>query len=206
MNDVTKHPRGAPSDSGILALMLLIHWRWLLIVPLAWTAAACAPRSSPFEVRPRVLATTMPAARSAAEMSALLAPRELGAAEYYMGDRLGLNLRLTLLAGGTYALTWHGCQGLYGVAVGRWRAEEDRLWLEPLEMRGRLVGEPLGALRIRMLTGGVGINPWSSAGVSISSWSSGGAAVLIPEDQMEAFVREGVREDTCFRPSRLMDF
>lgn len=183
--------------------MLLIRCRGLWVVLLACTASACAPRSGPVEVRPRVLATTMPVARSAAEMSALLAPGDLGAAEYYMGDHLGLNLNLTLLAGGTYALTWHGCEGLYGAAIGRWRVEGgegaegaggDRLRLEPLEMRGRLAAQPLGALRIRMLTGGVGINPWRSAG----------AAVLIPEDQMEPFGREGVREHTCFRPSRLM--
>jgi len=145
----------------------------------------------------------MPAARSAGELSALLAPGDLGAAEYYMGDHLGFNLRLTLLAGGTYALTWHGCQGLYGAAIGRWRAEGDRLWLEPLDARGRLVAERLGALRIRMLTGGAGLGGWSSGGVGISRWS--GAAVLVPEDQMEAFGREGVREHTCFRPQRLMD-
>src|SRR3954466_1875845 len=89
-------------------------------------ADAAAPRPTPASL------TVAPSDSSGDQVAALLAPGPAGAGEVYMGDHLGMNLTLTLLDGGGYSLTWHGCEGLYGAAVGRWRVAGARVLLEPM--------------------------------------------------------------------------
>lgn len=47
------------------------------------------------------------------------APANEWSAEYYDGDGLGANIRITLDADAGVAATWHGCLGMYGANVGK---------------------------------------------------------------------------------------
>jgi hypothetical protein len=106
--------------------------------------------------------------------------------EYYMGDHLGKNLTLTLLPTQSYFLTWHGCEGLYGAAIGKWRIQSDHLVLEPIDQTGWLAEHSLTLLQIRLVN-----NTYPA---------------LIPEADMPNFLKDGVEDGTCFRPVDLIDW
>lgn len=132
-------------------------------------------------------ATTLPAGQTPAEIADLLVHPVTRVGGYYMGDRLGMNIDLTLLAGGGYSMNWSGCQGLYGAAVGRWGLEDNRLLLEPSDQQGTLAEKPIRVLHIRLL----------------ADHSYPPNIILIPDDGMATFLQEGIRSDTCFLPRGL---
>jgi hypothetical protein len=154
------------------------------------TLIGCAHRSEegPREVIVPASATTAPAGRTQAQVIKMLTGDRSIAREYYMGDHLGTNLHLLLLAGGGYSLQWTGCQGLYGAATGQWRLEGDHVVLRPGDEQGRSAEYPLRKLHIRVMPG-TRFPP---------------DVALVPEAELSTFTTEGVRDWTCFRPSDIV--
>jgi hypothetical protein len=106
-------------------------------------------------------------------------------AEYYKGDGLGMNLCLSLMAGGHYTLTWNGCTGLYGMAVGQWRKEGSRLMLSPEEERDSLARLPIRSLEVHYLKSKV---------------------LFVADEDRERFEKDGPNRLNCFRDFRTIDF
>jgi hypothetical protein len=128
-------------------------------------------------------ATSAPGHLSDAELkNSLIQFKSRGSHEFYMGDHLMMNLKLTLLAGNGYSLTWHGCQGLYGASVGKWTVSEGRVILEPYDEQGSLAETSIRVLHVRQ----------------VPSYSFPDFA-LIPQEHLAAFEKEGVQHHTCFR-------
>ena len=136
--------------------------------------------------------TTRPTGLTPAQVKSILVAPLSGSTEYYMGDHLSMNLRLLLTAGGTYSVTWHGCEGLDGAAVGKWQLVDDRIVLEPVDAQGSLKKYPLRILHIRMLDG-------------TPEQPGFPAFALVPSRDLPTFMKEGVRDFTCFRPYHLTD-
>jgi len=125
-------------------------------------------------------------------VKAMLIEPVTGSADYYMGNHLSMNLRLLLTAGGTYSVTWHGCEGLDGAAVGTWKLVDDRLVLEPVDSQGIFKHHPIRILHIRVLEGKL-------------EQAAFPALALVPSQDLPTFLKEGVSDFTCFRPYQLTD-
>jgi hypothetical protein len=102
-----------------------------------------------------------------------------GFIEYYKGDGLGSNYTLYLMERGHYMLTSRGCEGCYGVAVGRWKIEGGQLLLAPEEQQGA----------------GVGLRKLNLMSADPAN------AIYVTDADLERFGREGPRRDNCFRRS-----
>jgi hypothetical protein len=163
--------------------------RLIVVVVAVGSAIGCARTASSTPRAEAIVpasATTAPSGRSPAQLAALLTGG--GAREYFMGDHLGMNRQLLLLAGGGYSLKWTGCEGLYGAAVGEWRVENGVLLLVPADEQGRAAEHPLHKLHVRMMPG--------------TRYPADVA--LVPDEALSTFTSEGVEDWTCFRPSEIV--
>lgn len=149
---------------------------------------AHAPKEPPPQPILPASSTTAPTGKSQAQLAALLIGGVSPAREYYMGDHLGMNRQLLLLAGGGYSLKWTGCQGLYGAATGEWRTDGAVLLLVPSDEQGRAAEHPLRKLHLRLM-------PGTHYPPDIA---------LVPDEALTTFTSEGVQDWTCFRPSDIV--
>ncbi|RPI59451.1 MAG: hypothetical protein EHM48_08860, partial [Planctomycetaceae bacterium] len=105
------------------------------------------------------------------------------AGEYYHGDGLGMNLSLILLSKGGYSLTWRGCQGLNGTAVGTWKFADGELFLTPTEEEGTLKEHPIRHMDVLLFKG---------------------SYIFVRDSEREVFLQQGPRKTTCYMPTAFL--
>lgn len=113
--------------------------------------------------------------KSRVEVREAVPPSKL-VGQYSTGDRLGYNLDLDLRADGSFNVTWRGCLGVYGTAVGTWIIEPDGVALTSARADGLLAKRPLGRLFVASL---------------------GGFYLLVDESFYDLFVKQGPSHETC---------
>jgi hypothetical protein len=156
---------------------------------LSIVGCARTPKEPAAEVVVPASATTAPTGRSQAQLIALLVGGvDSPAREYFMGDHLGMNRELLLLAGGGYSLKWTGFEGLDGAAIGEWRVEGAVLQLIASDEQGRAAEHPLRTLHLRVV-------PGTGSPVDVA---------LVPDEALSTFTSEGVQDWTCFRASEIV--
>jgi hypothetical protein len=153
-----------------------------LIMPAAvfslWLVAGCV--ESRVETKPLEPALT-PASYDKMKNAAQSGGKPLELAGYYFLTEVCRSHSLILLPKGHYSLTWHGCQGLYGTAVGTWRLAGCELFLDPAEEEGMWKDRPVRHLDILLYEG---------------------IHILVWDADKEAFLRDGPGMRTCFAPAR----
>jgi hypothetical protein len=133
-------------------------------------------------------ATTLPAMQPT-ELGAMLTRGPVGVKNYLMWGYGSGSMTLTLFPRGHYTLTFWD-SGLCGAAVGEWRAAEATVSLEPAEEQGAAAERPIRVLHVRII-------PASSSGLIPQQF------LLIPQENLAAFERDGAHEENCFQGSAL---
>jgi hypothetical protein len=71
------------------------------------------------------------------------------AGPYYMGDHLGINIRIGLALDRSYRATWYGCLGLYGESAGLWSFSDSLLVLKAICRREAMADFPDSLIILR---------------------------------------------------------
>ncbi|MFO0812349.1 MAG: hypothetical protein U0796_03970 [Gemmatales bacterium] len=67
---------------------------------------------------------------------------------YYVGNGLGMNLYLSLLASGQFTCKWTGCIGDYGSSSGTWKIQPNGIVLNAQKAEGLLEDRPITQLNV----------------------------------------------------------
>lgn len=68
--------------------------------------------------------------------------------DYYMGDGLGVNQRLTLKPNGKFHCNWTGCLGDYGSTTGRWGRDGDTIYVSASNATDMFLRSPLENMKL----------------------------------------------------------
>jgi hypothetical protein len=112
---------------------------------LFWAQIAVPDRQPPKSLRMSVLVFKYGSALT--EKIADVSVARL-AGEYYCGDGLGVNLRISLKANGSFDRSFSGCLGVYGTAAGTWSASATGIRLDAQKSVGEMAASFEHDLRI----------------------------------------------------------